>query len=68
MGFPTKDISKTGSNVEATSFSPDHQFLRKENDSKISKCWEWNHEQPLSGKLHSFQNKMGAGRIAENFA
>ena len=36
MGFPMKDISKTGSNVEATSFSPSHHFLRKENDSKIS--------------------------------
>ena len=37
MGFPMKDISKTGSNVEATSFSPYHHFLGKENDSKISK-------------------------------
>ena len=63
-----KDISKTGSNVEATSFSPYHHFLGKENDSKISKYWEWNHEQPLTGKLHSFQNKMCAGRIAKNFA
>lgn len=36
MGFPMKDSSKTGSNVEATSFSPYHHFLGKQNDSKIS--------------------------------